>query len=70
MRRSTIICFLLFLSCIALGLLQLWFNLWNAETFFKILVTDMALLAVCFIWSFLVKENKENKKIDGGNSLD
>jgi hypothetical protein len=71
MRKTTIICFALFLLGVLLGLLQLWFQPFSAEMFFKVIVTDGALLAICFIWGFLVKENKESRKIGGGgNSLD
>lgn len=71
MRTSTIICFLLFLGGVALFLLQMWFQPLNGETFTKIIITDGALLVVCFIWGFLVRENRESKKISGEkNSLD
>jgi membrane protein YdbS with pleckstrin-like domain len=71
MRWSTLICFMLFLMAVALGLLQMWFHPWDPQVLGKILITDVALMIVFFIWGFLVRENRETKKIegDGGNSL-
>ena len=71
MRWSTLTCFLLFLAGMSFGLLQMWFHPWDHELFGKILLTDIALFIVCFVWGFLVKENKETKKVSGeSNSLE
>jgi hypothetical protein len=70
MTISTIICLVLFLLGMVLGLVQLWINLWNAELFLKIIVTDGALFVISFVVGFLVKEHKENEKINKGSGLD
>jgi hypothetical protein len=70
MKYSTFLCFLLFLAGVVLGLVQLWFMPWSNETFFKLIVTDIALFIVSLIAVFLIRDNKESKKITGENSLD
>ncbi len=70
MKTSTLICFLLFLAGVIIGLLQLWFKVWDGETFVKIIITDGALFALYFVWLFLLREQKESRKINGGNGLD
>lgn len=71
MKFSSTLCFLLFLLGIVLGLAQLWAHAFSDEVFFKLIVTDGAFFVVCFVWAFLVKENRESEKIHGSkNGLD
>ena len=70
MKASTLICFLLFLAGVALFLLQLWFQPWGAEIFFKMIVTDGVLFGVSLVAAFLIGEGKASKKLNGGNELD
>lgn len=65
----TFLCFFLFVAGIGLFLAEMWFHVWSDEVFFKLAATDVAVFTVCFVWAFLVKENKESEKIDKGNTL-
>jgi hypothetical protein len=69
MKPMTIIGFLLFLASIAVFLLQMWFGIWGAEMFSKIIITIGAVFVICVVLAFLIKENKETDKINHGGGL-
>lgn len=70
MKLPSFICFLFLCIGIVLGLIELWFQLWSHEIFFKVIITDGALFVLSFVFVFLVRENKASEKITKGNSLD
>jgi len=59
----------LFVVGIAIVLLQLWFSLWDAELFFKIMATVAALFIVSLILSFVFKEIADTRKLDRSDTL-
>ena len=69
MKRTSLICFGLFVLAVVLWLIQLWFKVWPLETFFKLMATNVALLVIAVLWVFLVRENKASDKINK-NGLD
>lgn len=69
MKPLTVVCFALFLAGVALFVAQMWFHVCSEDVFVKLVTTDVAVFTVCFVWGFLVKENRESAKIDKGNSL-
>lgn len=68
MKTPTLICFALFLLGVALWLVELWFEPWRADLFFKIIMTNAIFFAVAVVWAFLLKERKETDKIHGEKS--
>ena len=70
MKPVTLVCFLLFLSGVALFLVQLWFMPWGSELFFKLIVTNGLLFGVSLVAVFLIKENKASGKLDNAGGLD
>ncbi len=69
MTRPIALGFGLFLVGALLGLAQLWLEVWTPETFFKIMVTDGAALAIVVVWNFVVREKRDYKKIRGDDRL-
>jgi uncharacterized membrane protein len=59
MSAMHITCFIVFLLGVVTGLGQLWFSFLSAETFFKLMITEVAVLAVLLVLSFLVRESEE-----------
>lgn len=70
MKPSTLVCFLLFMAGVLLVLFQMWFHYFSPDMFSKIFVTDIGLFIIAIVLTFLVRENKESKKIDSGHGLD
>jgi uncharacterized membrane protein YcjF (UPF0283 family) len=69
MRPTVLICFLFFVSCVTLWLLQLWFDIWSKEAFYKIFATDVAVCIVVIVAVFLKSESKASKKLENDESL-
>lgn len=63
MKALTLTCFGLFFAGVGAFILQMWFEPWSASVFMKIILTDIGLFAIIFVLAFLIKENKESKKI-------
>ncbi len=70
MKPLIIFCFLLFLLGVLAFLAQMWFDVWSADTFIKLLITDGALLAIVGVYAFLVSENRQTDKVNSGDKLD
>jgi len=60
----------LFVIGILLGIAQLWFSPWTAETFMKVELTIGGLLGIVIVVWFVLKEQKEDKANRSGNRLD
>jgi len=69
MKPGVLISSLLFVAGIALMLLQLWFSLWDAELFFKIMATIAALFIVSLVLSFVYKEIADTNKLKNSKEL-
>ena len=66
MKAAVSICFGLFILGVLIGLAQLWFTLWTVDTFFKLLITDGAALAVVLAWSVFARERRDMENIRRG----
>lgn len=66
MKIATFICFGLFLAGVLLFLAQLWFDVFASRVFDKIIITDAAFFLIAVVAVFLVRENRESKKIHDG----
>ena len=53
----------LFLIGIALGLAQLWGQVFAPETFLKLAITDGALFVVIVAWMVIVRERRESERL-------
>jgi hypothetical protein len=53
----------LFLIGIALGLAQLWGQVFAPETFLKLAITDGALFVVVVAWMVIVRERRESERL-------
>jgi hypothetical protein len=60
----------LFVVGVLLGVIQLWFEPWSADTFIKLEITLGALLLIVCVISFFSKEYKEDKINRNGDQLD
>ena len=60
----------LFLIGVALGLAQLWLQIWTPETFLKLAVTDGALIIVALAWWFVARERRESERLRRDERLD
>jgi len=60
----------LFVIGILIGLAQLWFSPWSAETFLKIEMTLGGLLGIVIVVWYVVKEYREDKATRSGSRLD
>jgi DMSO/TMAO reductase YedYZ heme-binding membrane subunit len=61
----TIICFAIFLAGVCTFLAQMWVHPFGAAMFLKIIVTEGVLFLIFFVLAFLIKENKEAKRMNG-----
>ena len=50
-------------------LLQLWFSLWSAAMFAKILITIAVLLILSLVLTFLFKEAEDSARLKNDNDL-
>ena len=64
MRTSAVICAILFVAGVLTALAQVWFGPWSQDVFFKLMLTDGALLLMILVPSFLVKEYRESKELE------
>lgn len=69
MKSSIIIGVILFLTSALLGILQLWFKVFEAENFVKIQITLVTLLIIDIVIAFVYREYRENKATREGNEL-
>jgi hypothetical protein len=53
----------LFLAGAAAGLAQLWFRVWDHETFVKLMITVGVLLVIVLAWNLVVRERRDSAKI-------
>ncbi len=53
----------LFLIGVALGLAQLWGQVFAPETFLKLAITDGALFVVIVAWMVIVRERRESERL-------
>jgi uncharacterized membrane protein len=53
----------LFLIGVALGLAQLWGQVFAPETFLKLAITDGALFVVVVAWMVIVRERRESERL-------
>jgi uncharacterized membrane protein YcjF (UPF0283 family) len=60
----------LFVIGVLVGIAQLWFEPWSAETFIKIEMTVGGLIAILVVVWFVVRESKDYKAIKSGDRLD
>ncbi len=56
-------CIGLFLVSAMVALLQLWFSLWSADIFIKILITLAIFFVVALVLLFIKKESLETRKL-------
>ncbi|THD47212.1 MAG: hypothetical protein E7774_04990 [Bradyrhizobium sp.] len=57
------VAFALFLAGIALGLAQLWGQIFTPETFLKLAITDGALFVVVVAWMVIVRERRDSERL-------
>ena len=69
MKPGVLISSLLFVAGIAVMLLQLWFSLWDAELFMKIMITLVALFIVSLVLSFVFKEMADTHQLKNSKDL-
>jgi len=70
MRALISICFGLFILGVLIGLAQLWFAVWTADTFVKLVITDGAALAIVLAWSVFARERRDFDNIRRGGKLE
>lgn len=54
----------LFVLGVAVLLVQLWFTVWSAEVFIKLMITLGALLAVALVVTFVNNEARDLNRLD------
>ena len=59
----------LFLAGAAAGLAQLWFGIWDHETFVKLMITVGVLLVIVLAWNLVVRERRDSAKIRDRSKL-
>ena len=69
MTPSLAAAFLLFLAGVGAGLAQLWFRVWDPDTFVKIMITDVALFVVVLAWRVVARERRETQRIRNPEKL-
>ena len=70
MNWTTLAAFALFIAWAAIGLAQLWFQLWSPDTFLKLMITDGVLIAIVIAWSLLLREKREAARLRDKSRLD
>jgi hypothetical protein len=60
----------LFVACVVVFMVQLWFAPWSPDIFFKIEMTLGGLLVIVVVVWFMVKEYRQDKETRSGESLD
>jgi Mn2+/Fe2+ NRAMP family transporter len=63
MSAPATIAFGLFFIGVALGLAQLWGQIFAPETFFKLAITDGALFVVVIAWMVVVRERRDSDRL-------
>ncbi len=64
MKIPALVSLALFILGVAAFLLQLWFRVWEEETFAKLIISDGLLLAVSLVILYALRETAESKRID------
>lgn len=59
----------LFLVGAAALLAQLWFRVWDPETFTKLMITDGVLLVVVGVWHMVQRERRDTARLRDRNKL-
>jgi predicted MFS family arabinose efflux permease len=67
--RSTV-SLLLFILGIAAMLLQLWFSIWSAEIFIKLMITISSFFVVTIVLTFVGREAQRTRNLENGNDTD
>jgi hypothetical protein len=62
--------FALFLLGAAIGLAQLWLELWSPETFVKLMITMGVLLAVDIAWNVVARERRDSARTRDTSKLE
>jgi uncharacterized membrane protein YcjF (UPF0283 family) len=70
MNRTLAVAAVLFVIAMLIGIVQLWFSPWSADTFVKIEMTLGALLGIAVVAWFVVREYREDKANRSGSRLD
>jgi hypothetical protein len=70
MRTGAIICLTIFVTWVAIALLQLWFDLLNGEIFLKLTITAGALFVVVLGVTLVVREYVDEKKMKDDGYID
>lgn len=60
----------LFILGVLLGLAQLWFTLWSADTFVKIEITLAAFFVITAVVLFIIREYRQDKDTRSSKKLD
>ena len=63
MSAAGAVAFALFLAGIALGLAQLWGQVFAPETFLKLAITDGALFVVVVAWMVIARERRDSERL-------
>jgi hypothetical protein len=58
---------LLFVVGIAVMLTQLWFSIWSAEIFIKLMITVSSFFIVFIVLTFVGKEAQKTRDLENGN---
>jgi hypothetical protein len=59
----------LFLAGAAAALAQLWLQVWDPETFAKLMITDGVIFAVVVAWGVIQREKRETARLRDKNRL-
>ena len=70
MKIGAIVCLVIFVSWVALALLELWFNIVSGDLFWKLTITAAAFFVVVLGISLVVNEYIENKKSKDDGYID
>jgi hypothetical protein len=69
MKVGIIISSAIFVVGVLFMLIQLWFAVWEPQTFIKIMITAIAFFVVSLLVSFVTKEIAETNKLKNHNDL-
>ncbi len=59
----------LFLAGAAAALAQLWLQVWDPETFIKLMITDGVLFVVVVAWGMIQRERRDTARLRDKNRL-
>jgi hypothetical protein len=70
MNPAVLAGFVLFLIGAALFLVELWFQPWEPETFWKLIITDGVVLAIVIVGAFVWRERRDTRRLRDRKDLD